>query len=486
MLPDQQTSSQMNILVVDDDQDFRWTVSNVLKASGYGVLEAEDGRAALKVLKKDIPNLILLDYRMPGETGLQIAPKIQKEVPEVPIIMITAYADVESAVKAMKMGAYDYISKPVDNHDLIFTIKRVLEKQGLTREVEHLRKVLKKKDSLHELMGSSEQIDKLVDLIGKVAPTSYTVLIEGESGTGKELVALAIHGLSEMREGPFVAVDCGAIPETLIESELFGYMKGAFTGAHADKPGQFELAEGGTLFLDEVGNLSYPAQQKLLRAMQERHVQRLGAKKPIPVNVRIVAATNTSLEEDIGKGRFRSDLYYRLNEFSIKVPSLRERKDDIPYLAKKFIDEAIIELKKNCLGFSKEAYKDLITYHWPGNVRELRNIIRQATLLCEENASIKPEHLMFDIDITQSQSEMDPDSRVRIYGEDSLKETVKRHADQIEKNMINQALKESEGNKSKAARKLCVDYKTLLRKIKAHQINWYAVNSNHEPLTPDP
>jgi len=465
------TPSGTNILVVDDDQDFRWVINNILTAYGYGVLEAKDGKETLKILKKTTPDLILLDHRMPGETGLQVASKIKKSLPEIPIIMITAHADVKSAVKAMKMGVYDYITKPIDNNVLIFTIKRALEKEELVKEVEHLKKVLKKRVFLHELMGNSSQVNKMVDLVEKVAPSPYTVLIEGESGTGKELVARAIHDLSKVKEGHFVAVDCGAIPETLIESELFGYMKGAFTGAHADKPGQFELAEGGTIFLDEVGNLSYPAQQKLLRAMQERHIQRLGAKKPIPVNVRIVAATNTSLEEDIGKGRFRSDLYYRLNEFSIKVPSLRERKDDIPYLAKKFIDEAIIELKKNCEGFSKEAYKDLITYHWPGNVRELRNIVRQATLLCEENASVKPEHLMFDIDITQGQSVMNSYLHTQIFvNKGSLKETLKRYTGEIEKNMINKTLKESKGNKSKTARKLGIDYKTLLRKIKTHQI----------------
>ena len=469
MTENPQTASGTNILVVDDDQDFRWAMSNVLESAGYQVCEAENGRAALKTLEKDIPNLILLDYRMPGETGLQVAPKIQKEVPGVPIIMITAHADVESAVNAMKMGAYDYISKPVDNNDLIFTIKRALEKQGLTREIKHLRKVLEKGDSLHELMGDSKQVNKLIDLIKKVAPTPYSVLIEGESGTGKELVARAIHDLSKVSEGPFVAIDCGAIPETLIESELFGYMKGAFTGAHSNKPGQLELAEGGTIFLDEVGNLPYPAQQKLLRVMQEKYVQRLGAKKPIAVNIRIVSATNTFLKEDIEKGGFRSDLYYRLNEFSIKVPPLR-RRDDILYLAKRFLCEAAEELKKNNPGFSEEACKALTSYSWPGNVRELRNVIRQAAILCEDSAGITLDCLGFDDDITQNRSEMDPDLSVLIHGEDSLKETLKHHADISEKNMINQALKESEGNKSKAARKLRVDYKTLLRKIKAHQI----------------
>jgi len=463
--------SGINILVVDDDSDFRWVINHILTAQGYGVIEAKDGKETLKILEKTIPNLILLDHQMPGETGLQVTSKIKKSLPEIPIIMITAHADVKSAVKALKIGVYDYITKPVDNNDLIFTIKRALEKDELAKEVENLKKILKNRIFLHELMGNSYPVSKMVDLVEKVAPSPYTVLIEGESGTGKELVARAIHDLSNVKKGPFVAVDCGAIPETLIESELFGYMRGAFTGAHADKLGQFELAEGGTIFLDEVGNLSYPAQQKLLRAMQERHVQRLGAKKSIPVNVRIIAATNTSLEEDIEKGIFRSDLYYRLNEFSIKVPSLRERKDDIPYLAKKFIYEAIIELKKNCLGFSKEAYRDLIAYHWPGNVRELRNIVRQATLLCDKNAFVKPEHLMFDIDITQGRSEMNPYLHTQILGnKGSLKETIKHYTDEIEKNMINKTLKESKGNKSKAARKLGIDYKTLLRKIKTHRI----------------
>ncbi len=472
MIEKRQATSGTSILVVDDDQDFRWAISNVLEAAGYQTREAENGKAALETLEKDIPNLILLDNRMPGETGIKIAKRILKRIPGIPIIVITAYAEVKDVVVAMKMGIYDYVTKPIDNSDLIFTIKRALEKQELAHEVEKLKNILSERGSLYEQMGSSDQIKRVVNLVEKVAPTSFTVLIEGESGTGKEIVARATHDLSEVRDGPFVAVDCGAIPETLIESELFGYMKGAFTGAHADKPGQFELAEGGTIFLDEAGNLPYPAQQKLLRAMQERRVQRLGAKKSISVEVRVVAATNVSLDKYIEKGKFRADLYYRLNEFAIRLPSLNERKSDIPYLSKMFMDKACIELKKECSGFSKEAFSNLLSYNWPGNVRELRNIVRQAVLLCEEAGTIKPGHLMLDDGIVQSQSaETTSDILPHIYkDEGSLKETLKHHTDQLEKKIIKQILEDTKGNKSKAARELRIDYKTLLRKIKAHQI----------------
>ena len=349
---EQQISSAKKILVVDDDRDFRWTVDNILNAAGYKILQAQDGAEALILLEENIPDLVLLDYRMPGRDGLQVAGDMKQRIPGVPIIIITAYAEVESAVKAMKMGVYDYITKPVDNDDLVFTIKRALEKQDLVQEVENLKRVLSERGSLYEMMGKSNKIKKLVSLVEKVAPTPFTVLLEGESGTGKELVARSIHNMSGVREGPFVAVDCGSIPETLIESELFGYMKGAFTGAYTDKQGQFELADGGTLFLDEVGNLPYQSQQKLLRTMQERCIQRLGAKKVHPVQVRIITATNQVMENDVKAGRFRSDLYFRIKEFSIKIPPLRERKEDIFYLSKKFIGEVEKELKKKNIRIS--------------------------------------------------------------------------------------------------------------------------------------
>ncbi len=463
--------SERKILLVDDDPDFRWAAGNLLKSSGYRVFEAENGKQALELLEKDIPELVLLDYRMPGQSGLEVTEEMKQRIPAVPVIMITAYGDVKHAVKAMKMGVYDYVTKPVDNNYLLFTIKRALEKQDLLREVEFLRRALSERASLYDLMGKSDQVKELVRLVEKVGPTQFTVLIEGESGSGKEIVARALHGVGKGKGEPFVAVDCGAIPETLIESELFGYRKGAFTGANTDKPGQFELADGGTLFLDEVSNLPYTAQQKLLRAMQERVVQRLGASEARPVEVRIIAATNQTLEKHVKSGDFRSDLYFRLKEFIIKIPPLRQRKDDIPYLTKRFVDEAKEELNKQCRGFSKEAFRSLVAYEWPGNVRELRNVIRQAVLLCEENAYIKPDHVMLSGLLMHRATQADPGGPQRLYdGNRTLRDTLRPITNDLEKRIITEAIGEAKGNKSEAARRLAIDYKTLLRKVKSYKI----------------
>ena len=459
---------QRKILLVDDDHDFRWATGNILQAAGHRVVHARNGVEAIDFLETSVPDLVLLDYRMPGQDGLQIAAEMKKRIPAVPIIMITAYGEIDSAVKAMKLGVYDYVTKPVDNNDLLFSVKRALDKQDLVQEVAHLRNVLNERASLYELMGSSKPVKKLVRHVEKVSPTRFTVLIEGESGTGKELVARAIHDLSEVRNGPFVAVDCGAIPTALMESELFGYMKGAFTGAYGDKPGHFELAEQGTLFLDEVGNIAYPVQQKLLRAIQERVIQRLGAKAPLPINVRIVAATNQSLKKDVESGRFRSDLYYRLNEFSVKMPALRERIEDIPYLAGKFMDEVEKELNKTVGGFSKESLLSLSSYHWPGNVRELRNVIRQAVLLCDKNSPVQPTHLTYHSPVPLGTGTGGLMTTETVYdGSSSLKELVQLHTNDLEKKLIREALVKANRNKSEAARNLGVDYKTLLRKIKS-------------------
>jgi DNA-binding NtrC family response regulator len=461
--------SGKQILLVDDDQDFQWAMGNVLQAAGYGVTYAKNGDEAFDVLEKHLPDLVLLDYRMPGRDGLQVAHELKERIPAIPILMITAYAEIKSAVEAIKMGICDYVTKPIDNNYLLFSIQRALEKQDLVQEVERLRKVLSERTSLQKLMGKSDPIKKLVQLIKKVAPTSFTVLVEGESGSGKELVARAIHDLSKVKDGPFVAVDCGAIPESLIESELFGYMKGAFTGAHSNKPGQFEMADGGTLFLDEVGNLPYGSQQKLLRVMQERCIQRLGGKKKLSIQVRIIAATNQSLERDMEGGTFRSDLYFRLKEFMIRVPPLKERKEDIVYLAKRFMDEVQEELHKKCRGLSKEALGSLVAYDWPGNVRELRNVIRQAILLCEENAFIEPDNLMFSPCLTTSTKGHAAFDYV-YDGKKPLKEILKSLSDDLEQTIIKETLTKTKGNKSEAARRLGIDYKTLFRKIKTHGI----------------
>jgi len=463
--------SERNILVVDDDPDFIWLIRNMLEQNGYRVSEACDGQSALAVFEKQKPDVILMDYRMPGRDGLDIALEMKDRDVSVPIIMITGYGEVRVAVHALKAGVYDYVIKPVDKDDLLFAIARAMENQHLVEEVERLRAVLHEQGSLCDLMGNSGPVRDLIDRVEKVAPTSFTVLIQGESGTGKELVASAIHNLSQAKDGPFVAVDCGAIPGPLIESELFGYMKGAFTGAYGDKPGQFELADGGTLFLDEVGNLPYNVQQKLLRVLQERAVQRLGGKTPVRIHVRIVAATNQPLEKDVETGRFRSDLYFRLNEFTIRTPTLRERREDIPYLASRFMCDVEEELGKKCGRISDEALRLLAGYPWPGNVRELRNVIRQAVLLSGDEGSILSHHLTFSSPSTL-QREAGPSScAVICAGEKSLQEIVTGLKEAFEKKVIEDAMLQAKGNKSEAARRLKVDYTTLFRKIKSHRID---------------
>ncbi len=465
------TAIKKKILLVDDDMDFLWLTARILEKPDCEVLQARNGEEGISCFIKHRPDLVLMDYRMPGRDGLEIAKEMKALLPRTSIIIITGYAEIKIAVEAMRMGAYDYITKPLNQDALLFSIKRALEKQELELEVSHLKNVLNERVSLHQKMGNSDPIKKFVRNVEKVAPTSFTVLIEGESGTGKELAARAIHDLSMVKEGPFVAVDCGAIPDTLIESELFGYMKGAFTGAEKDKPGYFEMAHGGTLFLDEVGNLSYTVQQTLLRTVQERMVRRLGDKKSVAISVRIVAATNQPLSEDVTSGKFRSDLFFRLNEFSIKIPSLRERTEDIPYLAKKFMDEAGRELGKECGGFSRETLIALSGYTWPGNVRELRNVIRQAVLMCDERVLIMPENLpLARRSNTRSQG---PDllfSDTLRDNNGTFKDVMTSFRNAVEKRLIQDVMAETDGNKSETARRLKVDYKTLFRKLKFHKI----------------
>ena len=308
------------ILIVDDEADMRWLLAEVLRAQGYEVVAAEDGQAALERVLEDTPSAILLDLRMPRLSGMEALKKIKAIDSQVPVIILTAYGDIPTAVQAMRLGAYDYLTKPFRNDDILFSIRRALERQELLARVEDLRSQLGEGGSLRGLMGTSPQIQKVFQQIHQVAWTDFTVILQGETGTGKEIVARAIHQQSPRCEKPFVALDCGAIPDTLIESELFGYEKGAFTGADRRKEGHFELASGGTLFLDEIANLPLPTQSKLLRVLQERRVQPLGAKQAMGVDVRIIVASNAALEDEMRAGRFRQDLYYRLNEFTITIP----------------------------------------------------------------------------------------------------------------------------------------------------------------------
>ena len=334
------------VLVVDDDDDARAALAKILAADGFHAVTAADGEAALDRVVSEQPAVVLLDRIMPGLDGIETLRRLKAIAPEIPAIIVTGYGDTSSAVQAMKLGAYDYLTKPLQIDQILIAVRRAAERRELGAEVEGLRSQLDEDRSLRALMGPSREVENILRQIRQVADSDFTILIQGETGTGKELVARAIHQLSFRRTRPFVALDCGGIPETLIESELFGYEKGAFTGASQRKDGYFQFAEGGSLFFDEITNLPLTTQAKLLRVLQERQVRPLGGRRTVPVNVRVLAAYNVPLVDEIRAGRFRQDLYYRLNEFVVNVPPLRARSHDIPYLAKRFLTEASMELRR--------------------------------------------------------------------------------------------------------------------------------------------
>jgi len=444
------------ILIVDDNEDLQFNLSNIIQSEGYNVISAGEGRKALKEVKSKSPNLVLLDMRLPGMDGMTILDEIKKIDSNIIVIMLTAFGEVKGAVNAMKLGAYDYITKPFDNEELLLCIKKALDSQKLTNEVISLRKQLDEKNLLEEVIGSSKEFQQVINQVKLIAPTNMTVMIQGESGTGKEIICKLLHRLSLRKEQPLVAIDCGAIPDSLVESELFGHEKGAFTGADYTKQGKFEQANGGTLFLDELTNLTGANQMKLLRVIQERKIHRIGSKKAIDIDVRIICASNVKLSDAVTNEKFRNDLFYRLNEFHVNLPLLKDRKDDIPVLAKYFLDDANKEFSKNIKGFSPDSAKKLLDYGWPGNVRELKNIVRRAVLLTDSE-SIQADSLALNQlpvkNNEQRQNDIDTN-------------TLEGATKQVEKEMILKALEESNGNKIKAAKILQMNRKTLYRKIK--------------------
>jgi DNA-binding NtrC family response regulator len=479
------------ILIVDDDPALLEALPEALRLrlDGVTVETADSAAAALDRIALREYDAIVTDIKMPGMDGLGLLAEIRARRPDTPTLMITAYGENDLIVGALRGGACDFIQKPIDREYLITALRRAMEAREASRRVkqqqlalehhldtleglveeraERLRGKREVSDSpLNWLIGCSGQMALVVERIKQVADSPLTVLVEGETGTGKELVARAIHHLSARRDKPFVAVDCGAIPDTLIESELFGYEKGAFTGAHQRKEGQFQLAGGGTLFLDEVANLPVATQAKLLRALQVRRVLPLGSKQAVPVEVRFIAASNVPLEREVRAGRFRQDVYYRLNEFAITLPPLRER-DNILHLATAFLAEASGELDRPCRRISEAAAQVLLRYSWPGNVRELRNVIRRASLLAAD--VIEPEHLSV-IPIDPSASVTAPQSE-RVLAGASLKEVAGAAAADAEGQAIRLALQATGGNKSEAARLLRVDYKTLHLKTKQYGIS---------------
>lgn len=443
------------ILVIDDNETLRYTLSDLLGESGFECRTAEDGQAALREIQNDSFDLAILDMKLPGMNGMEILKRIKEINKNIPVIMITAFGDIKTAVEAMKNGAQDFIVKPFDNNSIILTIKKALEFNYLNQEVNLLRKKVESAYYTGEVIMNSRSMKEVFEQVNIVAPTGLSVLIQGESGTGKEVIAGLIHKLSTRTGKPFIAVDCGAIPENLIESELFGHEKGAFTDARSSKEGKFELAEGGTIFLDEVTNLSESNQIKLLRVIQERKVTRLGGKKPINLDVRILAATNIRLSDAVNMKKFRQDLYYRLNEFHIDLPPLRERKDDMKQFIEFFIKDANNELNKNVTGVSDGIIEKLMNHTWPGNVRELRNVMRRAVLMTKGN-------IITSISIPNEISNLF-ESPLSIDMENA---SMNSYTKSVERELIMKALDESEGNKSKAAKLLNMNERTLYRKIK--------------------
>ena len=480
--------NQGHVLIVDDDPALLQALPETLRMrmAGLRIDTAESGTVALNQITARDYDAIVTDIRIPGIDGLELLAEIRTHRPDTPTLMMTGYGEQELVVQALRAGAYDFIPKPIDRDYFVASLRRAMQKHEVSRRVKGkqlaverhlngLEAIVEERarelrhtggDSpLRFLTGSNGQMEKIVEQIKQVADSPLTVLVEGETGTGKELVARAIHQLSARRDKPFVAVDCGAIPDTLIESELFGYEKGAFTGAHQRKEGQFQLAGEGTLFLDEITNLPHPTQAKLLRALQERQVLPLGGKRPVPVLARIIAASNVSLEREVRAGRFRQDVFYRLNEFAISLPPLRER-DNILHLANQFLPEAGIELGRPCRKISEAAAQVLLRYHWPGNVRELRNVIRRAMLLASD--VIEPGHLS----VIPVDSPATPVlNEAPAHADSSLKEIADAAAAQAEESAIRRVLRATGGNKSEAARLLRTDYKTLHLKIRQYGID---------------
>ena len=452
------------ILIVDDDADLRWNLSNILKDEGYETIAVGDGEKAIRVVRKNIPNLVLLDVKLSKMDGMEVLGEMKKINSDLIVIMITAYADVKKAVRAMKSGAFDYVTKPFDTEELILIIKKALHTGNLSREVKELKEKLGERSSaeIEKMMGGGMRISHVIKQVKIIALTRMTVILQGDSGTGKELIAQMIHQESSRKEKPFVPIDCGAIPEALVESELFGYEKGAFTGADARKEGKFEQANEGTLFLDEIGNLPNSTQAKLLRVIEERKLQHVGGRRSIKVDVRIVAATNTDLSRGVKTGKFRADLFHRLNEFFINLPRLKERKEDIPVLAGNSLREANSELGRKVKGFSKEAINILFDYEWPGNVRELKNTVRKAVLLAGSEYLV-PDDLLPFLEY-KSKAEIAAGGTSEI---SSGSMSFKSEIEKIEKGLIEKALKQTGGSKVKAADILGMNRKALYRKMKS-------------------
>lgn len=440
----------MCILTIDDEENIRNGLADNFELEGYDVKEASSGEEGLELIAQGGIDLVITDLRMDGISGSEVVKKVCSEHPGIPIIVLTGHGSIDDATAALKAGAFDFLTKPLDLDHLNKIVKNALQGKILAEQNRELQAKLLKSQNGDEMIGKSDSLNRVRQMISKAAPARASVLITGESGVGKELVAHAVHEQSERAKGPFVVVHCAALSETLIESELFGYEKGAFTGAENIHKGRFELADGGTIFLDEIGEVNLATQVKLLRVLQEHKFERVGGEKSIEVDVRVVAATNRNFEDEVKAGRFREDLFYRLNVVRIEMPALRERMDDIPLLMHSFLREFNIENKKNIKGFDKASKAAMIKYNWPGNIRELKNAVESAVVMCTGD-EIKIEDLP---------------RALRSQGEEKvITIPIGITMDEAEKIIIQENLAANKGNKSKTADILGIGRKTLHRKL---------------------
>ena len=449
----------IKILVADDESSHRQMIEAVLTAEGYEVTQAEDGQAAISAVEEKFYDLVIMDVRMPNVDGIQALQKIKQISPDIPVIIMTAYASVGSAVEALKSSAYDYLIKPLDIDELKILVAKALRFHQLEQENIYLKERLNDRFDFSNIIGRSPSMTKLFETVALVAPSAATVLIAGESGTGKELIANAIHQNSPRKDQPFIKVNCAALPETLLESELFGHEKGAFTGAIARKQGRFQLAHNSSIFLDEVAEMAPTTQAKILRVLQEREFEPVGSTQTIKVDTRVIVATNKNLEKEIQEGRFREDLYYRLNVVTVDVPPLRQRREDIPLLADFFLKQYAEKNRRPIEGFTPRATDLLMRHDWPGNVRELENIIERAVIMAR-GEMITP--MEFPIDLQNLDEDLKA-SRIDLTPGRSLKE--------VEKVVILRTLEEVEGNRTHAARILGISRRTLQLKLKEYGIN---------------
>jgi two-component system NtrC family response regulator len=449
------------ILIIDDEKVQREMLAGFLNKQGYRTVAVEDGVKGLERFSAGSFDLVLSDFRMPGMDGLALLKEMKRRNPEAVVIMMTAYGTVNTAVAAMKEGAYDYLTKPIDLDELVLRIQRVEREALLKRENRELKEELRRKFRADFIITASGKMEEALNLVGRVAPSQATVLILGESGTGKELFARAIHYASPRAGQPLVKVNCAALPENLLESELFGHEKGAFTGAVARRVGRFEQADGGSIFLDEIGDLSPALQAKLLRVLQEKEIERVGSSQTLKIDVRLIAATNRNLEEAIRKGAFREDLYYRLNVVTLTLPPLRERKEDIPILIDHFLKKYSRENKKEVVSTTKEVRDLLMQYEYPGNVRELENVIERAVVLCRGNTLTLQD---LPLNLRGGKMEMSP-------GEQREGGSLPKTIENLERQLILSALERSGGIQTRAAEELGINERVLRYKMKKYKIS---------------